>query len=91
VLYVRSFSFGASLLTDVISGSPIAGLDEASGAVGMGIFSFPGNGSSASGSTGTLDIRIGVTAGTTGDVTFFKVNVPFPLSAHRMSWRLLGQ
>ncbi|HEV2977999.1 MAG TPA: PilC/PilY family type IV pilus protein, partial [Casimicrobiaceae bacterium] len=91
VLYVRSFSYGASLLTDVISGSPIAGLTEASGAVGMGIFSFPGNGSSGSGSSGTLDIRIGVTAGTTGDVTFFKVNVPYPLSAHRMSWRLLGQ
>ena len=87
VLYVRNFSYGASLLTD-LSGTPIVGISEASGAVGMGIFSFPGSGS---GSNGSLDIRIGVTAGTTGDVTFFKVNVNFPFSAHRMSWRLLGQ
>jgi type IV pilus assembly protein PilY1 len=89
VLYVRGFSFGQSLLTD-LSGTPIVGISEASGSVGgMGIFSFnPGN---SSASSGELDIRIGVTSATNGDVTFFKVTVNFPFNAQRMSWRLLGQ
>ncbi len=87
-LYVRNFSYGASLLDDA-GGNPTISIAEATGAVGMGIFSFPV--SSGSASAGGLDIRIGVTAGTTGDVTFFKVHLNFPFSAHRMSWRLLGQ
>jgi type IV pilus assembly protein PilY1 len=88
-LYVRDFSFGASLFKNLGGDPSTGGIDENSGAVGMGIFSFPGSSSSAS--SGTLDIRIGVTAGTTGDVTFFKVKLNFPFAAHRMSWRLLGQ
>jgi type IV pilus assembly protein PilY1 len=87
-LYVRNFSFGESLLEDA-GGNPVSGIAEASGAVGMDIFSFPG--SSTSASNATLDIRIGVTAGTTGNVTFFKVKVNFPFDAHRMSWRIQGQ
>jgi type IV pilus assembly protein PilY1 len=87
-LYVRSFTYGASLLNDA-GGNPVAGIAEASGAVGMDIFSFPGSSNSAS--SGNLDIRIGVTAGTTGNVTFFKVKVNFPFDAHRMSWRQQGQ
>ena len=37
------------------------------------------------------DCRVGVTAGSTGNVTFIQVNVNFPFSAQRMSWRLQGQ
>jgi type IV pilus assembly protein PilY1 len=89
-LYVRNFSFGQSLLTDPVSGTPVVGIAEASGSVGgMGIFSF--NPGTSSASAGELDIRIGVTSATNGDVTFFKVTVNFPFNAQRMSWRLLGQ
>jgi hypothetical protein len=37
------------------------------------------------------DSRVGVTAGCTGNATLIQVNVNFPFSAQRMSWRLQGQ
>jgi len=39
----------------------------------------------------TSDSRVGVTAGSAGNLTLIQVNVNFPFSAQRMSWRLQGQ
>jgi hypothetical protein len=61
------------------------GIAVASGAVGLDIAIF----SDAGGSS--VDIRVAVTAGTTGDVVFQHIKPPAYLAAHRMSWRLLGQ
>jgi hypothetical protein len=87
-LYVREFSLGESLLDDP-GGNPVEGISEVQGAVGLdiAIFSDAGSADSASG----VDIRVAVTAGTTGDVVFQHIKPPSFLAAHRMSWRLLGQ
>jgi type IV pilus assembly protein PilY1 len=85
-LYVREFSLGNTLLLDS-GGSEVESLYSASGAVGLEIVSFGDNATS----TGTADIRVAITLGTTGEVKFFKVKLPNILAAHRMSWRLLGQ
>jgi hypothetical protein len=79
---------GASLLT-AVNGKPDRGPGEGVRRGRDGHPLHPSSGSSAA--NASLDIRIGVTAGTTGDVSFFKMNVNFPFSAHRMSWRLQGQ
>jgi hypothetical protein len=34
---------------------------------------------------------VAITLGTTGNVIFVPIKLPSVLSAHRMSWRLLGQ
>jgi hypothetical protein len=87
-LYVREFSLGESLLSDA-GGNPVEGIGEVQGAVGLdiAIFADASGPNSASG----VDIRVAVTAGTTGDVVFQHIKPPSFLSAHRMSWRLLGQ
>ena len=87
-LYVREFSLGESLVSDA-SGNPVRGIGEVQGAVGLdiAIFTDASGANSASG----VDIRVAVTAGTTGDVVFQHIKPPSFLSAHRMSWRLLGQ
>jgi hypothetical protein len=59
------------------------------GAVGLDIAIF--SDSTSSSAAGGIDVRIAVTAGTTGDVIFQHIKPPTFLSAHRMSWRLLGQ
>src|SRR5438105_13670567 len=87
-LYVREFSLGESLLSDS-SGTPIAGIGEVQGAVGLDIAIF--SDSSGANSASGVDIRVAVTAGTTGDVVFQHIKPPSFLSAHRISWRLLGQ
>jgi hypothetical protein len=87
-LYVREFALGDSLLTDA-GGSPVVGISEVQGAVGLDIAIFTD--STGPQSASSLDIRIAVTAGTTGDVFFQRIRLPAVLSAHRMSWRLLGQ
>jgi type IV pilus assembly protein PilY1 len=87
-LYVREFALGDSLLRDA-SGGVLAGLPEVQGAVGLDITIFTDSSGPASASG--VDIRIAVTAGTTGDVTFQPIKPPTVLAAHRMSWRLLGQ
>jgi type IV pilus assembly protein PilY1 len=87
-LYVREFALGDSLLTDV-GGNPIVGIGEVQGAVGLDIAIF--SDSTGPQSASSLDIRIAVTAGTTGDVFFQRIKLPAVLAAHRMSWRLLGQ
>ena len=90
-LYVREFSLGTSLLdtSDFAGGGGVdptsGGIAVASGAVGLDIAIF----SDAGGSS--VDIRVAVTAGTTGDVVFQHIKPPAYLAAHRMSWRLLGQ
>jgi hypothetical protein len=85
-LYVREFSLGETLITDA-SGNPY--VDMVQGAVGLDIAIFVD--SSSAGSAAGVDIRVAVTAGTTGDVIFQHITPPSFLSAHRMSWRLLGQ
>ncbi|HTS23782.1 MAG TPA: PilC/PilY family type IV pilus protein [Casimicrobiaceae bacterium] len=87
-LYVRGFSTGQSLLDDA-GGNPILSLPAPQGAVGLDITIF--SDSSGSQSAAGIDIRVAVTAGTTGDVVFQHINPPAFLAAHRMSWRLLGQ
>jgi len=87
-LYVRAFDTGESLLED-LGGNPVADLPVATGAVGLDVAIFTD--SSGGGSASGVDIRVGVTAGTTGDVIFQHIKPPAFLSAHRMSWRLLGQ
>ena len=87
-LYVREFALGESLLTDA-GGSPVVGISEVQGAVGLDIAIF--SDSTGPQSASSLDIRIAVTAGTTGDVFFQRIKLPPVLAARRMSWRLLGQ
>jgi type IV pilus assembly protein PilY1 len=96
-LYVREFATGGTLLTDTSgqgfgiaggSGTPVSGIAVSQGIVGAQIVSFL----NASGDdAGSLDIRVAITYGTTGDVVFYQLNLPAVLAAHRMSWRLLGQ
>jgi type IV pilus assembly protein PilY1 len=86
-LYVREFSLGESLLTDA-GGIAVRGISEVQGAVGLDIAIFTD--SSAAGADAPPDIRVAVTAGTTGDVFFQHTKPPSFLSAHRMTWRLLG-
>jgi type IV pilus assembly protein PilY1 len=88
-LYVRGFSFGESLLQTDPNVNANGGVPEVQGAVGLDITIFVD--SSSAGSAAGVDIRIAVTAGTTGDVIFQHVTPPAFLAAHRMSWRLLGQ
>jgi type IV pilus assembly protein PilY1 len=93
-LYVREFSLGSSLLdtSDFPGGTGVnsdGGIAIASGAVGLDIAIF--SDSSGANSASDIDIRVAVTAGTTGDVVFQHVKPPAFLAAHRMSWRLLGQ
>jgi type IV pilus assembly protein PilY1 len=87
-LYVREFSLGETLLSDA-GGNPTAGINETQGAVGLDIAIFTD--SSGPQSASGVDIRVAVTAGTTGDVVFQHIKPPSFISAHRMSWRLLGQ
>jgi Tfp pilus tip-associated adhesin PilY1 len=91
-LYVRGFSIGESLLSDS-GGNPVSGIGEVQGAVGLdiAIFSDSSGSSGSGGSASGLDIRVAVTAGTTGDVIFQHIRPPSFLAAHRMTWRLLGQ
>ncbi len=86
-LYVREFSLGESLLS--VNGTQVRGSAETQGAVGLDIAIFVD--SSGAQSASGVDIRVMVTSGTTGDVIFRHINPPSFLSAHRMSWRLLGQ
>jgi hypothetical protein len=87
-LYVREFSTAETLLQDA-GGNPVSGIGEVQGAVGLDITIF--SDSSGPQSASGIDIRVAVTAGTTGDVVFQHINPPKVLSSHRMSWRLLGQ
>ena len=87
-LYVRQFSDGQSLLidpTDPTDTARVAYIFEPNGGVGIEIVSFSENATAAG-----PDLRVGVTLGD-GKVKFFKIKKPDVLSAHRMSWRLLGQ
>jgi type IV pilus assembly protein PilY1 len=86
-LYVRTFGTGESLLE--VGGNPVAGIGEVQGAVGLDVTIFTD--SSGPQSASGIDIRVAVTAGSTGDVVFQHINPPAELAAHRMSWRLLGQ
>ncbi|TMG90940.1 MAG: hypothetical protein E6H73_14130 [Betaproteobacteria bacterium] len=84
-IYARNFATGASLLENG-GGTPVESVASAEGAVGLEIVGFD----TAPGAS-QPDIRLAITLGTTGEVTFVNVTLPPNLAGHRMSWRLLGQ
>ena len=87
-VYAREFSRGNSLLLDD-TGTAVESIFAAEGGVGVELVAFPDNSAGATG--GYPDLRIAITAGTTGKVTFYKPKAPAFAQQHRMSWRLLGQ
>jgi type IV pilus assembly protein PilY1 len=87
-VYAREYSRGNSLLVDNVTGAPVESIFVSEGAVGIELVALDGGGSGGSG--GLPDLRIAITAGTTGKVTFIKPISSF-VDKHRMSWRLLGQ
>jgi hypothetical protein len=84
-IYARNFATGASLLQNS-GGTPLESVASTEGAVGLDIVGFE----TAPGAP-QPDIRLAITLGTTGEVTFINVTPPPNPSGHRMSWRLLGQ
>jgi type IV pilus assembly protein PilY1 len=84
-LYVRQFDRGNSLLPDG-SGGQVASMPVPEGGVGLEIVEFTDNSGG-----GKRDVRVAITLGTTGNVIYLPIDLPNVLSAHRMSWRLLGQ
>jgi type IV pilus assembly protein PilY1 len=84
-IYARDFATGATVL-QTGGGTPLESVASAEGAVGLEIVGFD----TAPGAT-QPDIRLAITLGTTGEVTFINVTLPPNLAGHRMSWRLLGQ
>jgi type IV pilus assembly protein PilY1 len=85
-LYAREFAQGNSLLTDS-GGAIVAGILIPEGGVGLEIVNFAENSSDPT----APDLRIATTAGTTGLPAFVKPKLPQVVTAHRMSWRLIGQ
>jgi type IV pilus assembly protein PilY1 len=88
-VYAREYARGNSLLLDD-TGTPVESIFAAEGGVGIELVALDG-GSGGGGSGGYPDLRIAITAGTTGKVTFYKPKDPDFAQKHRMSWRLLGQ
>ncbi len=84
-IYARDFATGASLLQSG-GGTPLESVASTEGAVGLEIVGFD----TAPGAS-QPDIRLAITLGTTGEVTFVNVTLPPTPAGHRMSWRLLGQ
>ena len=84
-IYAREFATGATVLFNG-GGTPLESVASAEGAVGLEIVGFD----TAPGAS-QPDIRLAITLGTTGEVTFINVTLPPNPAGHRMSWRLLGQ
>jgi hypothetical protein len=89
-VYAREYARGNSLLLDTDGVTPVESIFAAEGGVGVELVALDG-GSAGGGSGGYPDLRIAITAGTTGKVTFYKPKDPDFAQKHRMSWRLLGQ
>jgi type IV pilus assembly protein PilY1 len=87
-LYVREYSLGESLLTDA-GGIAVSGVAETQGAVGLDITIF--SDSSGTDSSSGIDIRVLVGPANLAADLFQHVKPPSFISAHRMSWRMLGQ
>ncbi len=85
-IYAREYSKAGSLLTDD-NGNVVESIYSAAGSVGLEVIS--GDPSTFVGDVPTL--YIGVTLGTTGKLKPIKINPPAFVTAHRMSWRLLGE
>jgi len=83
--YARVFSTGATVIFDS-GGVALDSVPITEGAVGLDIVGFE----TAPGAS-QPDIRLAITLGTTGQVTFISLTPPPPPYGHRMSWRLLGQ
>ena len=88
-VYAREYARGNSLLLDTDGVTPIESVFAAEGGVGVELVAL--DGANGGGSGGYPDLRIAITAGTTGKVTFYKPKNPDFSQKHRMSWRLLGQ
>jgi len=88
-VYAREYARGNSLLLDTDGVTPVESIFAAEGGVGVELVAL--DGASGGGSGGYPDLRIAITAGTTGKVTFYKPKNPDFAQKHRMSWRLLGQ
>jgi type IV pilus assembly protein PilY1 len=84
-VYARDFANGVSLFQDG-GGVYVENVVSDGGAVGLEIVGFE----TAPGAS-QPDIRLAITHGTTGEVTFPPITLPPNLAGHRMSWRLLGQ
>jgi type IV pilus assembly protein PilY1 len=87
-VYAREYARGNSLLLDD-SGVGVESIFAAEGGVGVELVAL--DSANGGGSGGFPDLRIAITAGTTGKVTFYKPKDPDFAQKHRMSWRLLGQ
>jgi type IV pilus assembly protein PilY1 len=87
-VYAREYARGNSLLLDDTN-TPVESIFAAEGGVGVELVAL--DGASGGGTGGYPDLRIAITAGTTGKVTFYKPKNPDFSQKHRMSWRLLGQ
>ncbi|MEP7208779.1 MAG: PilC/PilY family type IV pilus protein, partial [Casimicrobiaceae bacterium] len=85
-IYAREYSKAASLLTDD-NGAVVESVYSAAGSVGLEVLA--GDPSTFKGDVPTL--YVGVTLGTTGKLKLIKLNPPAFVTAHRMSWRLLGE
>jgi type IV pilus assembly protein PilY1 len=85
-IYAREFSRGNSVLEDDF-GNIVESIDSPSGAVGMHLLSLESAGPPGSPPL----LRIAITQGSDGRTRLIKVKPPEFLSAHRMSWRLLGE
>jgi type IV pilus assembly protein PilY1 len=88
-VYAREYARGNSLLLDTDGVTPVESIFAAEGGVGVELVAL--DGANGGGSGGYPDMRIAITAGTTGKVTFIKPKNPDFSQKHRMSWRLLGQ
>jgi type IV pilus assembly protein PilY1 len=88
-VYAREYARGNSLLLDTDGVTPVESIFAAEGGVGVELVAL--DGANGGGSGGYPDLRIAITAGTTGKVTFYKPKNPDFAQKHRMSWRLLGQ
>ena len=88
-VYAREYARGNSLLLDTDGVTPIESVFAAEGGVGVELVAL--DGANGGGTGGYPDLRIAITAGTTGKVTFYKPKNPDFSQKHRMSWRLLGQ
>ncbi len=83
-VYAREFARGNSLITDD-AGNIVESVYSPEGGVGLELLALDNGGSDVP------TIVVGLTLGTTGKLKPINVQPPAYFTAHRMSWRLLGE